>query len=339
MRPIFILFILSVLAFNSPVRAGEMVYTDHGKTITKREYDADKLNDQSRQFLHEGKDQESLEAATKAFELAPELALIQCTYGTILGKVGRYDEAKQHLLKGISIEDNNPLAWCALAAIYTSTGNNPEAIRCYDHYLAKFPTDANVPKIKSIVGILRANAGDNSSSGDYKASACPDGYRWASNRMPISVYIASGAGCHGYRDNFPDIVKTAFQDWAAASNGLVSFRFVDQPATANIRVSWTDTTKVFSKVGDGGECVPYETGGMLTGATIKLMTRELLTPYASDDRVKGMALHEVGHALGIMGHSTSPKDAMYFSERVVAIPKLSDRDAKTVQALYSGPGN
>ena len=44
-----------------------------------------------------------------------------------------------------------------------------------------------------------------------------------------------------------------------------------------------------------------------------------------------MALHEIGHSLGLTGHSTNPQDVMYKASRVAT---LSSRDLETVRALY-----
>jgi predicted Zn-dependent protease len=47
-------------------------------------------------------------------------------------------------------------------------------------------------------------------------------------------------------------------------------------------------------------------------------------------------LHEMGHALGIWGHSPDPGDTMY--ARVThETPQLSDRDRNTLRKLYARP--
>jgi tetratricopeptide (TPR) repeat protein len=56
----------------------------------------------------------------------------------------------------------------------------------------------------------------------------------------------------------------------------------------------------------------------------------------SEQAVKFLCIHELGHALGIEGHSLSPKDIMfsmlpYNFENL----KLSARDGKTLRKLYS----
>jgi predicted Zn-dependent protease len=45
-------------------------------------------------------------------------------------------------------------------------------------------------------------------------------------------------------------------------------------------------------------------------------------------------LHEVGHALGIDGHSADVNDVMYFSESAKHMGTLTRRDMVTIIRLY-----
>lgn len=48
-------------------------------------------------------------------------------------------------------------------------------------------------------------------------------------------------------------------------------------------------------------------------------------------KIKQIALHQIGHAVGIYGHSSDPNDIMYSDFKVM---KLSERDIKTIREIY-----
>jgi predicted Zn-dependent protease len=56
----------------------------------------------------------------------------------------------------------------------------------------------------------------------------------------------------------------------------------------------------------------------------------------SSSRIKAVALHEIGHSLGLLGHSPVPEDIMYCAEGLAEAPQnLTERDKKTMKLLYS----
>jgi predicted Zn-dependent protease len=61
-----------------------------------------------------------------------------------------------------------------------------------------------------------------------------------------------------------------------------------------------------------------------------------LTPNQAADYTKATARHELGHALGIWGHSPLPTDTMYFSQ-VRNPATISQRDINTLKRIYQQP--
>ena len=61
-----------------------------------------------------------------------------------------------------------------------------------------------------------------------------------------------------------------------------------------------------------------------------------LSPDLSEPHLLGTSRHELGHALGLWGHSPFVDDVMYFS-RTAEPQKISDRDRQTLIALYQQP--
>lgn len=61
-----------------------------------------------------------------------------------------------------------------------------------------------------------------------------------------------------------------------------------------------------------------------------------LTPNQTPDYIRATARHELGHALGIWGHSPVETDALYFSQ-VRYPPPISARDVNTLKRIYQQP--
>ncbi|MFW6264151.1 MAG: matrixin family metalloprotease [Cyanobacteriota bacterium] len=61
-----------------------------------------------------------------------------------------------------------------------------------------------------------------------------------------------------------------------------------------------------------------------------------LSPNQSQANTLATARHELGHGLGIWGHSLDENDALYFSQ-VRNPPKISVRDVNTLKAIYQQP--
>lgn len=61
-----------------------------------------------------------------------------------------------------------------------------------------------------------------------------------------------------------------------------------------------------------------------------------IDPGRSSKSLQATARHEIGHALGIWGHSPFTEDVMYFSQ-VRDAPPISPRDINTLKKVYQQP--
>ncbi|MEB3278740.1 MAG: peptidase [Lyngbya sp.] len=61
-----------------------------------------------------------------------------------------------------------------------------------------------------------------------------------------------------------------------------------------------------------------------------------LSPTQTGKYIPSAARHELGHALGIWGHSPTQTDVMYFAQ-VREPPPISSRDINTLKRIYSQP--
>ena len=147
-------------------------------------------------------------------------------------------------------------------------------------------------------------------------------------RSRSDVWIDSTPLLSGPQTNFPEAVRSAFGTWGSA--GIpVRFAFVPSNRDADIRVHWT--THLDHKT--GSTTWRTDRNGWLTQGDITLATH-ISDGMPLDSRgMRAIALHEVGHALGL-SHSLNPQDIM---APLIRVDVLSLSDRNTIKLLYSFP--
>ena len=154
--------------------------------------------------------------------------------------------------------------------------------------------------------------------------------RWAHRvDAPIRVWIASGDSVPGFRDSFVPAVRNAFFAWEQ-SEVPVRFVFVDSSAHAEVKIEWTE------RLPDRRAGLAHwwtNSEGWLTKTNIVLATQLSDDGRADDTSVHRMALHEIGHLLGLE-HSLDAGDIM---SPWVNANELTARDRATARLLYALP--
>ncbi len=162
--------------------------------------------------------------------------------------------------------------------------------------------------------------------------------RWQTRQMPLRVHLPRPpAGMFEDDDAVWESVRDGVTDWTdVVGPGLPHFRFVDAPGDADIPVVWADEP-------DGDWYVAH------CAYDINVMTRRfgvsriLVTARWQDgsladvNDVYDVMLHEMGHALGLTGHSPHSEDVMFAGVQADREPGLSARDRATLRALYRRP--
>jgi predicted Zn-dependent protease len=161
---------------------------------------------------------------------------------------------------------------------------------------------------------------------------------WPERKMPLAVYLPPPP-----EGLFPDPERTraevrrAVLDWTdVAAPGVPSFRFVERHGEAEIPVVWAAEP-------DGSWYIAHCAYQVNIRQKRFGVERILVTGRWGEGRVAepsaiyAVVLHEMGHVLGLMGHSDDPRDIMYPSVSEEPDEGLSARDRNTLRALYAGP--
>lgn len=153
--------------------------------------------------------------------------------------------------------------------------------------------------------------------------------RWPNSPVePLRVWVDSNATVSGEQASFPSAVREAFADWVDAGIPL-QFVYVGRPGDADIRIRWTDHLEKKT----GSTTWRTDHAGWMTVSEITLATH-ISSGNALDARgMRAIALHEVGHALGL-SHSVDAHDIM---APLVRVDCLSEVDRNTIRFLYSLP--
>ena len=181
-------------------------------------------------------------------------------------------------------------------------------------------------------------------AGDYFEQITPTaaGYLvWS--RFPVRVFIepiASEAE-QSTRINWVTAVQQAVQEW----NQYLPLTPVDRPEIADIAI-WRRTPPLQFAPGHSAELgrvrsaeTRYEIGIDRPPNAAAVLTHRFqiwLRPDQTSAYIQAAARHELGHALGIWGHSSASTDALYFSQ-VRNPPGISARDINTLQKIYQQP--
>ncbi|HEY9711892.1 MAG TPA: matrixin family metalloprotease, partial [Chroococcales cyanobacterium] len=164
-------------------------------------------------------------------------------------------------------------------------------------------------------------------------------YRWPEEKIPLKVFVEDGRDVKGYKDSFrADLIKS-FNSWCEASDGRLCYRIVIDRRHADIDCGWTaNPTEVAGdgRVSERGSAKLTARAGIIQNATLKILTRPILeNGILSDDDMTKACLHEVGHVLGLQGHSTNNHDVMFYTVDTATVwPVLSRRDKRTIARLY-----
>lgn len=144
----------------------------------------------------------------------------------------------------------------------------------------------------------------------------------------LGVAIIEG-GPPDYTARLAELVRQALARWSDADVG-VDFVEVADTSRADIVVRWIERFE-FDRAGQTD--LTWDQLGRVRRATLSLALRTNAGAPLADNALLAVALHEVGHAIGLP-HSADTADVMFPSTRTT---RLSSRDLRTAEMLYRLP--
>ena len=151
--------------------------------------------------------------------------------------------------------------------------------------------------------------------------------RWNKSTFPLKVYIQDSADVPEY---YREVVMSAYQAWERASEGLVSFDFVENASDADMKCYFKNTD---NKKSIGVHAFTIS-GNRITDSTIIFNKLDAKNHSLDSKQLFSSALQEIGHSLGLTGSSPSIYDVMY-PIGTKFNTEITTRDLKTLALVYS----
>ncbi|WP_448574314.1 matrixin family metalloprotease [Trichothermofontia sp.] len=187
---------------------------------------------------------------------------------------------------------------------------------------------------------------DPNQRGDYFDQIAPSevGYLvWST--FPITVYVEpSQPNLNGFAATQAETWRQAITAAIAVWHPFLPLTLVETPETADIRI-WRSAPPI-QRHPDGRlariraaetRYTLYTTRPQTDGTTLLRHRFDIyLSPHQPATFTQATARHELGHALGIWGHSPDPGDVLYYAQ-VRQPPPISARDLNTLKRIYEQP--
>ena len=174
---------------------------------------------------------------------------------------------------------------------------------------------------------IRASAGFTYLNAIVAASQDSMLHRWDGRYdRPVLVYVPRSSRAANFQPAYVDAIRAAFRSWEDV--GLpVRFDLTGDSTDADASVAWRAQFEIERT---GQTDLQWDGNGRIRGGVVTLATFDPDGRPMDAEGMRVVALHEVGHLLGL-DHSPDSTDVMF---TVVKVRQLSRRDIETARLLY-----
>ncbi len=161
--------------------------------------------------------------------------------------------------------------------------------------------------------------------------------RWNNKTDEIWVQIKNGSSLKYWNDNNITLVKEAFLEWQEGINNKIKFIFVDDKSPYDVQVTWLESTFIQDNMDAGGGNSYDDDGKVMLKNDICLSLVDPDSIPFPANVLRTIALHEIGHVLGIRWHSDEAHDVMFYAKSNSVFNEarhLTSRDINTFFVTY-----
>ena len=218
-------------------------------------------------------------------------------------------------------------------------GNEGEVLNVLDstenHYTISQTLSLSPQKSHPLPSTL-ARWQDETNSGDYFDEIKPTKYGYLIwSQFPVKVYLETlNTANNNQSQKWIDTVSQTVEEW----NNYLPLKIVENPELADIIILRKSPPLKFTRGSRNPRARSAETRYKVYTFNNTLYHRFtiLLSPSQTGKYLSAASRHELGHALGIWGHSKEESDALYYSQ-VRNPPQVSARDVNTLKKIYQQP--
>ncbi len=292
----------------------------------------------SRQYV------QALECFEQALQEEPKNWQIWQNIGNCQMHLGKNKEAIESLQKSIELGGLHATQCTIMAAALEGLGQ-PTKARSWLKLACKLDQNQlENPVMQAAIKRLEdpaINVKSSPNASDY-ASGLTSTTPWRKRDMPLKVYVRSNYQLPTYHKQFLSLVCGAMDQWCQALDNRVSYQVIDSPGKANLIWDYTEHRELCTSDHEPGldgatqlQIRASDNAPIQGKIVILVKDSPAQTEFRTDKKISAHCLHEMGHALGMHGHSSNNTDVMFLASNLNPVTKLSQRDKNTIRKLYA----